>query len=248
MGKILCLCGRKGSGKNTLANFLHGYQLKSCEKIDSFDLDVNGDLFIKGINDKNELAIAKIDIMSRDLAFAEWASYNVWPFIKAYSFAEALKEICVGLFNIPREMLYGTEAEKNQLTHLRWENMPGIICLSERDTGPMTAREFMQFFGTEIMRKMYQEIWARHTLANIVEEDSQLAVITDGRFLNEIDSVKSCGGKSIYLTKRIDDDTHASEASLSAKDCDVVIDNQNQTLSETCVELVKVLEGWGWME
>ena len=49
----------------------------------------------------------------------------MWPYVKLYSFADELKRICVELFNIPYECVYGTDEQKNQpQEHLLWDNMP----------------------------------------------------------------------------------------------------------------------------
>ena len=56
--------------------------------------------------------------------------------------------------------------------------------------GPMTAREFMQFFGTDIMRNIYEPIWIKSTIKKIQREQSELAIIADVRFPNEADVIK----------------------------------------------------------
>ena len=50
----------------------------------------------------------------------------------------------------------------------------------------MTAREFMQFFGTDVMRKMYEPIWLENCFRRIEEDSPEIAVIGDCRFMNEI--------------------------------------------------------------
>ena len=46
----------------------------------------------------------------------------------------------------------------------------------------MTAREFMQFFGTDICRNAFQPIWVNACLNKIKREKSQLIIIADVRF------------------------------------------------------------------
>ena len=45
--------------------------------------------------------------------------------------------------------------------------------------GPMTAREFMQFFGTDVCRKMFEPVWAKACINKIKREQSELAIIAD---------------------------------------------------------------------
>lgn len=273
MTNIIALCGKKGSGKNTLCNFLHGYQLKSLGLINDFSL-AGSDLIVnmtvqdeQGEESKQDVIL---DITRTDLNFGEWAAYNMWPFIKHYAFASSLKEIAEKMFNIPRECLYGTDDQKNRvMLHLLWGNMPGVVSdkrfnlfltehnidlqskgLIYHEPGPMTAREFMQFFGTEIMRKMYEPIWIERTIKDIQTEESQLAVISDCRFKNEAVALKQIGAKLVYLDRSIStSDNHSSENGFGDfNDFDLVINNSNMTLKDTCQALLDGIKSWDWIE
>jgi hypothetical protein len=281
MSNIIVFCGKKKSGKNMCSNFLHGYQMKSYGLIEDFGiLDETGGLVIttKTLNEHGEegTASGELDVSRDDLEFADWAVYNMWPFIKNYSFAKELKDICTGLFNIPRECVYGTEQQKNQIQeHLRWENMPGVTCLPKYEwvkiidsnyndqniqdacellnlvyhtPGPMTAREFMQFLGTEVMRKIYSPVWTERTIKNIKTESPQIAVVSDCRFKNEAEAMKKEKAKLIYLTRSVTSDSHISENGFEDfDDFDATIDNQNMTIQETQQELMKIIDSWGWL-
>jgi hypothetical protein len=291
MTSIIGLCGKKGSGKNTLCNFLHGYQLKSSGVINDFYLNEKGGLVVNSaVQDENgetSNVDMLIDVTRTDMDFANWAVYYMWPFIKHYAFASSLKEICEQLFDVPKECLHGTDEQKNQIVpHLLWENMPGVITqkpidlawsLTEGYTeqknevemiagrlgpyyekvkgivyhqpGPMTAREFMQFFGTEIMRKMYEPIWVNRTIKNILTEDSAISVISDCRFDNEAIALKEQGAKLVLLTRSISNkDGHASENGFKDfTDFDLVIDNANLSVLDTCSQLIEGIKDWGWI-
>jgi hypothetical protein len=271
MGKTLAFFGKIGAGKNTLCNFLHGYQLKSYDKISDFDLDEKGELIVSALDESGSTVKAMIDTFTEDAAMAEWCAYNMWPYVKQYKFAEDLKKICVNLFGIERHKIYGTHEQKNELTNIKWENIPGFIRTPDdktsmeeiygnldahgisdkvkfHDGGYMSGRQFMQVFATEIMRAIKDDIWVEPVIRRIKEEDSQLSIITDGRFTNELKAIKDIGGKSIYLTRSLVDDNHVGENQVGQNDCDAFIDNQNLSLLDTCKELINILEGWGWME
>ncbi len=47
--------------------------------------------------------------------------------VKRFSFAEDLKKFCVDVLGVKYECIYGTDAQKNELTHLKWEDMPGVV-------------------------------------------------------------------------------------------------------------------------
>lgn len=268
--KALAISGKKGSGKSTLSNFIHGYQLRCFDIIDNFNITEDGKLVIETSiknEGKEEKGLAILDINRRDSEFVEWASYNVWPYVKKYSFADSLKVVAIELFGISDEQAYGTNEQKNTIvSHLLWENMPGVYTddnmhqltlesnpdlegvLLYHTPGPMTAREFLQFFGTEICRKIYSHVWTERTTKNIQQEQSLLAIVDDCRFKNEANAIKSIGGKVIRLTRNIYQDDHDSEKDLDDySDFDAVIDNKNMTIHETNIEMIKILEEWGWL-
>ena len=274
--KIIGISGKKTSGKTTMCNFIHGYQLRSFHIIDGFNITTEGNLIIETLinnNSQEERGSAFLDISRKDEDFIEWAAYNMWPYIKKYSFADSLKVIATELFGLTQQQVYGTNNHKNEkIPHLLWENMPGVITDKEyyaaaiknhygsatknlmlnmyyHEAGPMSGREFMQFFGTGICRKMYSDIWVNRTIKNIQQEQSLLAVIDDCRFKNEVSAIKEAGGKIIRLLRCSDDnDEHQSEKDLEGyDDFDKIIDNRNMPIHETNIEVIKTLEEWGWL-
>jgi len=274
MTNIIAFAGKKQSGKSTCANFLHGYQMRSQGIISDFGLSKQGKLLVQSEEMKNENEIeqklAMIDVNRKDYEFAEWAAYSMWPFVKNYSFAEPLKQLVLNLFNVPEECMYGTDEQKNQLQeHLLWENMPGVTTnphllsmgavdmgcatfgVQYHKPGPMTAREFLQYLGTDVMRKMYEPIWVKYCIDSIQSEESLIATIDDVRFLNELEAVQKVGGKVIYLDRNNDSkDGHSSENELCnhLDKFDAVIDNSNMPILDTSMEVMKLIEKWGWLE
>jgi len=93
------------------------------------------------------------------------------------------------------------------------EGLAGIN-LMYHDAGPMTAREFMQHFGTDVMRKMYSNIWVDNTIKKILAEGSELAVVPDVRFPNEVEAILENGGEVIRLSRVYEKDGHQSETCL----------------------------------
>ncbi len=270
MTNIIAFAGKKQSGKSTCTNFLHGYQMRSQGIISDFGVSKEGKLLVQTEDMKSETEVeqklAMIEINRKDYEFAEWAAYSMWPFIKNYSFAEPLKQLALNLFNIPEECMYGTDEQKNQKQeHLRWENMPksasskmmkklltpDSLAKFDWKEGAMTAREFLQFLGTDIMRSMYGQIWTKYCINNIESEESLIATIDDVRFLNELEAIKGAGGKVIYLTRNEESkDTHSSENELCnhLDKFDAVIDNTNLAVLDTSMEVMKLIEQWGWLE
>lgn len=270
--KIIAFAGSKQSGKSTCAKFLHGYQMRSYHCIDDFAITDDGDFLVKTrvvdddgkVNDEDYVSL---DINRTDVNFAEWAIREMWPFVKKYSFASSLKSIAVNLFNIPSECVYGTEEQKRKtIDHLRWENMPGVVSnetsfyvegvdsefwnnIIIHENGPMTAREFLQYFGTDVCRKMYENVWVDRCIKDVQEEGSLLAVIDDCRFKNEIEAIQNAGGKVIGLTRQPHKDNHGSEKEISENWdlLDAVIDNSKMSINEMCQSVIGHINDWDWI-
>ena len=253
---IVALSGKKQSGKTSLSNYLHGHEMQRHDVVKKFFLSPEGNLVVnctfqdeKG-NDFEEMGV--LDLQQRNDNFYRYAAKNIWPLIRAYNFADALKEMCVMLFNVPVECVYGTDEQKNQLQeHLLWENMPGVITCSEvwdslcpdgepdglmyHAAGPMTAREFMQYLGTDVMRKMYEPIWLENCFRRIEEDKPEIAIIGDCRFMNEIHAVQARGGKVIRLKRSLYECNHKSEIDAdNYEGFDDVIENDSMNLQESC--------------
>lgn len=242
--KIIGLSGKKQSGKNTVANIISGIALKKIDLINDFELDNNGKLLIHCAE-----GVGELDLYRKDAEFVDYAHRFIWPYVKIYSFADDLKKMCVDLFEIPEECVYGTDDEKNRIQeHLLWENMPGILAdktnlnfieehlywlgMEYHNPGPMTAREFMQFLGTDIMRKMFSPIWVNSTINRIKKEKSEVALIADVRFPNEADAIFNSGGINIRLHRDTNIDRHSSELALdNYENFDYHVDNNSWPLS-----------------
>jgi len=210
MTRIIGISGKKQSGKNTAANFLHGLVLKDNGLAPDFSIDSAGDLAVL-----TDSGWGVFDITRKDASFVEYAHLNMWPHVKLYSFADGLKGLCVEFFGLKPEQVYGTDDEKNTKTKIRWEDTPTWQNSSlNLDRGFMTARELLQYFGTNIMRKMYKDVWVEHAVNKIKREQTELAIIADVRFPNEVETILNAGGEVIKLQRAPIKDNHESETAL----------------------------------
>ena len=245
MVMILGISGKKQAGKNTMANVMHGEILKSLGSIEDFSINEVGQLVIKtSVCGDEEFGI--LDVTRRDKSFFEYAHYNIWPYIKLYSFADGLKGLCMEFFGISSDQAYGTDDDKNTYTKIMWEDTPTWeISSRNKNRGSMTARELLQYFGTDIMRKMYYNVWVDHAINTIQREQSKLAVVADVRFPNEVEAIKSAGGKVVRLTRQYQNDGHSSECALDEenydwKNFDYVLDNSSNSPESFCGQVSKL--------
>jgi len=234
MTKIIGFSGKKQSGKGTSSNMLHGMVMKGRGMIKDFRLSDNGELIIQTTDSGGTLDWGVFDTQRRDAAFVEYADRELWPYIKMYSYADTLKWLCVDLFNIDAYKIYGNDDQKNEETQYEWKDMPGL-----RKKGNMTGREFMQHFGTNIMRRMYQNVWVDNTMKRILSEGSKIAVIGDVRFPSESDAILEAGGDVVRLTRNPYDDKHESELALDPDKYDVnkfthLVDNEDSDIKDLC--------------
>lgn len=253
---ILGISGKKQSGKTTVGNFilsLYLAKLNLCEKIYMDEdgqlivSDVAGDARFEGIFNVNDLLHTVTD--HRVLQALNALSSKV----KLYSFADILKtDICMNMLGLTYAQCYGTDEDKNSLTSIRWQDMPGYEeswkdADDYDESGFMTARQVMQFVGTDLFRKMKNDVWVSATLNKIIKEKPALAVITDCRFPNEVESIRKVDGKVIRLTRSPFESSHISEIILDQdkydwSNFDFVIDNTNTSLLEQFTQIKKLLE------
>lgn len=238
MAKIIGISGRKQSGKNTVANYINGQVLKERSMINDFAINDDGNLLINTQDMTGTSGYGIFDVTRKDNIFVDYAEKELWPYIKVYHFADYLKDMCVSLFGLNPKNVYGTDDQKNEFTPFKWEDMP-----TETDkTGHMTHREFLEYFGTKIIRRVKSDAWVYATINKILVEDSQLAIVPDVRFPNEVKAIKDNGGIVIRLTRNMFNSDSESESSLDSDkfdwhNFDIVFDNHNMTLEVLCDEL-----------
>lgn len=220
MTKIIGISGKKQSGKNTAANYITGSIFKDNDMIKDFYISEGGQLVIHTSNSKGESGWGELNLLRKDEEFLSYADNLLWPYTKIYHFADYLKQISVDLFDLTEQQVYGTDDDKNTPTNY-----------------DMTAREFLQYFGTEVMRKIKDTVWVDCTIKKIFKEQTGVAIIPDVRFANEIAAIKNAGGVVIRLTRDPFNSKHECETALDQdkydwSNFDYIIDNHSNTIEQ----------------
>lgn len=246
MVKIIGISGRKQSGKNTAANYINGNILKSKDMVKDFYIDEHGQLVVYTSDSAGNHGHGILDVTRKDADFLTYAEKELWPYIKVYHFADALKEMSVSLFGLNAQCVYGTDKQKNTKTNISWSDMP----TNEDKSGMMTHREFLEYFGTKIVRKIKNNAWVNASINKIVSENSAIAIIPDVRFPNEVEAIKDNGGIVIRLERDIFKSSNESESALDKNNFDWsffdhVIDNQNISIQDFCNKLDSINHIWG---
>lgn len=282
MTKILGVSGRKQAGKSSAVNCLFGHILTQIELPDGgplvsgFKIDRKGRLIVPAAKTPMEVYNTESDTWEPSADYSEgildinstepdvygWLSSEVHPYIKSYSFADALKEeVCIKILGLKREGVFGTDEQKNEKSHIRWEDLPiprSIYAdekvlkafLSKR--GFLTNRQVMQFVGTKLFREMYNTCWVDETIRRIQSEGSDFALSADVRFPNEVEAIQKAGGKVIRLTRIVHpEDNDESETALDEdkydwSKFDGVVKNDNSSIDQQHNDILELLKGWGW--
>jgi len=162
-----------------------------------------------------------------------------------FAFADELKQAAAKYFRIDIELMYGTDKDKNSLTHIKWTAFPIKIVRKQTADEYMTVRQVLQFWGSNIMRAIYGNVWVDCTMDNINKYSAAVSVLTDVRFPNEVEAIKKAGGRVIRLTRNPLDDQHESETALDDySSFDVIFDNSNLTVEQQnhkCKDIMKQL-------
>ena len=111
---------------------------------------------------------------------------------KRMSFASALKDAVAAIFDWDRELLEGSTKASRE-----WREQIDEWWAARLNIPHLTPRWVLQQWGTEVARKgFHNDIWVasvENKLRNIKED----IVITDCRFPNELDAIKTAGGITI---------------------------------------------------
>ena len=114
---------------------------------------------------------------------------------KRVSFAASLKDAVASVFGWNRELLEGSTKSSREWREKRDE------WWSERLGMEITPRWVLQYWGTEVCRNSFhKDIWVA-SVENKLRQTSDNIVITDCRFANEVNSIKTVGGITMRVSR-----------------------------------------------
>lgn len=244
---ILGISGKKQSGKTTSGNFIASIFMANLGVCDKLHINSDGQIVVSDLF-RNKAYAGVFDLSRHDLRsdyLIDKAHKTLESHIRLYSFADALKQdICMNIFGLTWAQCYGSDDDKNTLTSLEWDKMPGY---QGPLTGFMTARQVMEYVGTEIFRRIKKDSWVAATLKKIEKDKPKLAIITDCRFPDEIDAIKKQSGKIIRLSRSkfitdFEGEVILDESRYDWSNFDYVIRNDDMTIYDQCMELQNILQ------
>jgi hypothetical protein len=120
---------------------------------------------------------------------------------KRMSFASALKDAVAIIFNWDRELLEGSTKVSRE-----WREQVDEWWAERLNIPHLTPRWVLQQWGTDVARKSFHnDIWVA-SVENRLRGIKDDIVITDCRFANEVNAIKSAGGITLRTHRGEDPD------------------------------------------
>jgi len=160
---------------------------------------------------------------------------NGYSDVEIYNFADPLKEdICMNMFGLSYVQCYGEDHNKNELVDAYWEDKQ------------LTARDLMQLIGTDLFRKLNNNVWVNALINKIKKSKLQVVIVSDCRFPNEVEAIKNNGGIVFRLNRNPHKSEHISESILDAcrydwNNFNAIINNEHMTVREQYDKLKKLM-------
>lgn len=223
---IVGIKGRKGSGKDTIANMIHyimavgpsyatydGWEFSNKQKKD--DLDVPTRHFADKI--KNDLSFI-FDINRKCFDDSDYKDNKYYHF-KTKSFLTKKEFDNKLIAEITLENL-----KENTLA--RWRE-------SFNDNCVIKLRTLMQYYGTELIRHhIGSQVWVDSLIQVVIKDKNYYgyAVIADVRYINEANAIYNVGGKVIHIFKTDNSEVEHSSEDIKCDSRDYEIDNNGTLL------------------
>jgi len=214
---LLGISGKKGSGKDTACAQILAHLLNASGSPLPYSVGRDGRL---GYKEPGHPDYQRLDWYSGG---DDAGVIQKWVDASVDCFARPIKEFCEHVLGLSHAQCWGTDAEKNSLTALRWDTLPPHLLNGVQyppRTGLMTAREVMQVFGTDLMRSWKEDIWVDALLRRVQRSRERVVIVTDVRFEDELSGLASLSeaGWDTCIVRLLrnpyKNDEHASETAL----------------------------------
>lgn len=176
------------------------------------------------------------------------------------SFAEALKKSVSKIFNIPLNILNGSNKEKDKHSHIVWKDFNWALkkkfaynIIDDHQTfnvaeQAMTYRELMQYFGEMMRDQVNPLIWVDSVFYDPEKDQKKelIKIIQDLRYLNELETGIKYGGLPILIKRNTGfSDFHASEQIEQHQHLFKYIIDNNGSKDDLAKQIAKVLKTEG---
>jgi len=174
------------------------------------------------------------------------------PDAERLSFADLLKDSAAASIGMSRELLEWLKNEEDFIFTVTGPDDQNSLVeerLDELEQWTMTAREYMQWFGTEGHRAYFGDnFWVDAALPLDTDHSDRFIVVTDMRFPNEVQRIVDLGG----ITVKVERDSltsfgdHPSEQNIDGM-IDYFLDN-NGTMEDLEVNVHRLFSNLSNLE
>lgn len=248
---IIGFSGKKQSGKDSQTNFIVGNFLDVHELIKNFNITEDGKLFVETWDEN----MGVFDLDDQNPKMQQFLNTEVYPFVRPFSFASPLKQLVIDFLGLDPSSCYGSNEDKEKPTQYTWKqigklfNDPDLI----KKSGHPSSRDLQKYIGNRVRHTLNENHWLDRAIEGIIKYKSELSIVRDVRFPNEVKAIQKAGGVVIRLTRDIyPDDQDESETALNPENFDwsqfdYVFDNSNLDLADSLTELYKILQKNQWI-
>lgn len=238
---IIIVAGGPSSGKSTLAKFILAEFLNMKVEKKRFIIDrVGKETFLLDTFNGNRPIISTVTTDEGDRITRNYSC-------RLYSFSDTLRNICIDLFGLEPDQIYGSLQDLTSETTILWENFPqeikDLFKLSNKKNklvrGKIKANEFLFVLENYIFRKIDPNCLSRATYNQISKDNYQLAVVDDPKFANDVTIGSEIGAKAIFLTRN-----QPKDPLLPFGEYSLILDNSKATLLQTQKMLKPILHKW----
>ena len=231
MTQIVGFAGKKQSGKNTACNYILALKLAELGICKKTRLSEHGVVEITDVFGETVQEQEWFEFSDDNLNVSKLFEDHLGSYIRIYGLADTLKDLCIDVLGLTYEQSYGTDKDKNSKTNIKWSSV------DKKKKGYMTAREVLQYVGTDFFRNLDPNVWINSLLRKIKKDKPEVALICDVRFKNEITELQKEGAYILGLTRDpySKGDQHASEKEIEEglSLCDCICDNANANVKDS---------------
>jgi len=125
-----------------------------------------------------------------------WLQQNIQRKTEIVKFATKLTEVTAAVLGVDDLSLFQNREWKQQ-PHFIWQSQ-----ITNNNGKLISPREAQQIIGTDICRRLLgADVWVQALAASCQEPDT-LYIVTDVRFQNEMDFIRSNNGVVVYIDNR----------------------------------------------
>lgn len=240
---IICISGKRQSGKTSLCNMLHAAVMANIENEDGTKLvdwaqidEGNGELLVPAKTDNPEQQWGVLKLDDENPVVQQWLDVNVRPFIRKIALATPIKMMAIDFLGLEYEKMFGVGASKKEYTSFKWSQTL-ITRLKDRGVAKdnfMTYRDILEYLG-EVFTSLNTECFVNYGIKVAESYGGGISVFEDIRKVSELDKLITKEAITIRLLRNPEDANTTVETNLDDIPHDkysLVVQNQDMTIPE----------------